>query len=299
MSETRNSETVVQASDVRKQFGDHEALAGIDLVVDKGEIVLVMGPNGAGKSVFMSCLAGSTNPSAGQISFFETLSPKETRPAVSTMFQGSMTDPELTGRENLEFYEALHPQGTNRWQQLATRLEIEEDLDRVVDDYSGGMQRKIEIAITLTLDVPFYILDEPTIELDLATIRELHDLLLGMREKGKTILIASHAPLDAQVADRIVFLRDGRIIANDTPESLLKTLPEVLRVRGTVLPEEHLINGKMFQRGDEIRSFLPPGMEMNEIKATVGDDDAFVDTDRPSYTDLFNYYTYIYEEEEV
>lgn len=231
MSKTGNPETVVQASDIRKQFGNHEALTGIDLTVKKGEIVLVMGPNGAGKSVFMSCLAGSTNPSSGQIRFFENFSPKEARPAVSTMFQGSMTDPELTGRENLAFYEALHPQGTNRWQELATRLEIEEDLDRVVGDYSGGMKRKIEIAITLTLDVPFYILDEPTIELDLATIRELHDLLLGMRESGKTFLITSHAPLDAQVADRIVFLRDGRIIANDAPENLLETLPEVFAFR--------------------------------------------------------------------
>ncbi len=295
MHEPTPSESVVQASNVQKRFGSQEALAGIDLSVGRGEIVLVMGPNGAGKSVLMSCLSGSAEPSSGQIRLFGDRSPKDARPGVSTMFQGAMVDPDLTGRENLRFYEALHPNGTDSWRDLAPRLEIEADLDRVVKTYSGGMRRKIEIAITLTLDVPFYILDEPTIELDLATIRELHDMLLGMQDEGKTILVTSHAPLDAQIADRIAFLRDGRIIADDAPTEMLDELPDVLRVRGTTLSDEYVLGGKLFQRGDEIRGFLRDETDVADIDADVGGGDLLVDIDRPSYTDLFNYYTYIYE----
>ncbi|WP_312911829.1 ABC transporter ATP-binding protein [Natronosalvus caseinilyticus] len=298
MSDSGTPNAVVEAVNVTKRFGDQNVLRGLDFTVAPGEIVLLMGPNGAGKSVFVSCLSGSATPDGGTITLFDELTPRAARPAVSTMFQGAMADPDLTGRENLQFYEALHPNGTGRWRELVTRLEIEDDLDRVVGDYSGGMQRKLEIAITLSLDVPFYVLDEPTIELDLATIRELHDLLLGMRTAGKTVLITSHAPLDAQIADRIVFVRDGKVIASDAPRTLIETLPPVLRVRGTLPPENDLLGGRVFRRGDEIRGFLEGSDAFDEIRTNLEMKGAdLVDIDRPSYTDLFNYYTYVHANE--
>ncbi|WP_246998364.1 ABC transporter ATP-binding protein [Halosolutus gelatinilyticus] len=294
--ETTESKSIVDASNVTKRFGNHDVLTGIDLAIGKGEILLLMGPNGAGKSVLLSCLSGSALPSGGEIRLFDEVSPVEAQTSISVMFQGAMADPELSGRENLRFYEDLHPNGTDRWRDLVERLEIADEIDRPVEEYSGGMRRKIEIAITLTIDVPFYVLDEPTIELDLATIRELHDLLLEMRADEKTILVTSHAPLDAQIADRIAFLRDGTIIANGHPDDLFERLPPVLRVRGAVPPEELLVGNELFRRGDEIRGFLATDVDVERVESALRDRSGtpFIDTDEPSHTDLFNYYTYIH-----
>lgn len=294
--ETTASKSIVDASNVTKRFGSHDVLTGIDLSVAEGEILLLMGPNGAGKSVFLSCLSGSARPSGGEIRLFDGLTPTDAQSSMSVMFQGAMADPELTGEENLQFYEDLHPNGTNRWRELVEQLEIADEIDRPVGEYSGGMHRKIEIAITLTIDVPFYVLDEPTIELDLATIRELHDIILELRADRKTFLVTSHAPLDAQIADRIAFLRDGTIIANGCPDDLFERLPPVLRVRGAVPPEDLLVGNKLFRRGDEIRGFLPTDVDVERVESALRDRSgtSFIDTDEPSYTDLFNYYTYIH-----
>lgn len=298
MTETTNSSAVIDVSNVRKRFGSHDVLQGIDLTIERGEIVLVMGPNGAGKSVLLSCLSGSLEPDSGRVRLFGGLEPAEARSEISVMVQGAMADPDLTGRENLRFYEELHPNGTDRWRELVEVLEIEADLDRVVGEYSGGMRRKIEIAITLSPDVPFYVLDEPTIELDLATIRALHDLLFELRAADRTILVTSHAPLDAQIADRLAFLRDGRFIAGDSPADLLDRLPPVVRVRGAIPPETRLVGERMFQRGDEVRGFLPPEVDVGQIESELKTtaETPLVDVDRPSYTDLFNYYTYLADE---
>ena len=286
------SDAIVTATGVEKRFDDQPVLTGIDLEVRPGEIVLLMGPNGVGQSVFMSCLAGSTAPDAGEIELFDGLTPDRAGAEHSVMLQGTMTDPDLTGRENLEFYEDLHPRGTDEWEALAERLEIDADLDRLVREYSGGMERKVEIASALSADVPLYLLDEPTAELDLAMIQTLHDLLLARRDAGKAFLVTSHTPLDARIADRIAFVRDGRVVADGEPEVLLDELPPVARVRGGVPDESRLLGERAFRRGDEVRGFLPTEEDVDAIAASV-DGDASVELDPPSYTDLFNYHTYV------
>jgi ABC-2 type transport system ATP-binding protein len=296
MTMTTHSPPIIEAENVVKRFGEQTVLQGIDFAVDEGEIVLLMGPNGVGKSVFVSCLTGATNPTDGRIRLFGEIPPIDARSAVSVMLQGAMTDPDLTGRQNLQFYQDLHPHGTDRWKQLIEEFELSDDIDRVVRDYSGGMKRKIEIAITLSADVPLYVLDEPTVELDLAMIRVLHDMLLELKEAGKTILITSHAPLDAQIADRIAFVQAGQIVANGTPSELLDGLPQVVRMRGSMPEESHVLGGRLFNRGDEIRGFLPDNTDIESVLSDLEDNtpDTDVDIDRPAYTDLFNYYTYIY-----
>lgn len=292
---TEPATPMLRADGVEKRFGETAVLKGIDLTLDKQEILLLMGPNGVGKSVFMSCLAGGTESDAGTIELLGDRSPTEARSAISVMLQGRMADPDLTGRENLQFYRDLHPAGTDYWMELIDLLELTDDIDRPVKSYSGGMVRKLEIAITLTLDVPLYMLDEPTAELDLSMIRVLHDVILEHQSAGKTFMITSHAPLDAQIADRISFINDGRIVANGPPESLLESLPKILRVRGGVPPAEQLVGNRLFQRGDEVRGFISEETDVESIKAEFSGSDGTVraDIDHPSYTDLFNYQVYI------
>ncbi|WP_121743760.1 ATP-binding cassette domain-containing protein [Natronorubrum halophilum] len=172
---------------------------------------------------------------------------------------------------------------------------MEDDADRLVRTYSGGMKRKIEVAIALSMDVPLYLLDEPVAELDLSMIRVLHDMILERRETGATFLITSHTPLDAQIADRIAFGQHGRINTSSAPEALLETLPPVLRVRGGVPPDALLVGRRAFRRGDEVRGFLSEGTSLDDAKSALDAsyEDTLVEIDRPSYTDMFNYYTYL------
>ena len=286
---------ILEARNVEKGFGDGPVLEGLDLTVDEGELVTLMGPNGVGKSVFLSCLAGSSEPTAGSIELFDGLEPTEARSATSVVVQGETIDPDLTGRENLRFYGDLHPNATDDWRELVDRLELTPDLDRPAREYSGGMRRKLELAIALTVDAELYLLDEPTAELDLSMIQVVHDLLLEYREDGKTILMTSHAPLDAGIADRIAFVRDGRTVATGEPTALLEGLPSVARVRGAMAPESLFLGNRVFQRGDELRGFPAPETDLEAIERALegSRDRVTVEPDPPSYTDLFNYYTYV------
>lgn len=285
---------VLEARGVRKGFEGTTVLDGVDLSVGSEEILMLMGPNGAGKSVFMACLAASADPDDGTIEFFGGRSPHEARSSFNLMMQGQMIDPDLTGRENLQFYNELHPCGTDNWSDLVERLDIADALDRPVGRYSGGMQRKLEVVVTLSADVPFYLLDEPTAELDLSVIRTLHDIILEQKAEGKSVLMNSHTPLDAQIADRIAFLHRGQIVAAGEADALLDQLPRVIRVRGEVPPEDALLGGRMFRRGDEIRGFLNDGSTVKEVeRACKSGGNVHVDLDPPSYTDLFNYFTQI------
>lgn len=290
--------SVLRASGVRKRFGDETALEGVDLEVEAGEIVVLMGPNGAGKTVLLTHCAGASEPDAGRIELFGGEKPASARGRLSVSIQNGTVDPDLTGRENLRFYQRLHPSGTSDWKRLAGRFELTDDLDRTVSEYSGGMRRKVELASTLSADVPLYLLDEPAAELDLSMLRVLHDELLALRDDGATVLLTSHTPLDAQIADRLVFLRDGRVVADGSPEALLDALPTVLRVRGGLPPDERLIGERTFRRGDEFRGFLGADVDLAVVEDEVAAvaDDPLIQREQPSYTDLFNYYTYVAEE---
>ncbi|QLG50809.1 ABC transporter ATP-binding protein [Natrinema halophilum] len=294
-TENPTTNSVLEVRGVEKGFGDGQVLTGLDLSVERGELLTLMGPNGVGKSVLLSCLAGSTEPDAGEIGLFDGRSPAAARPDVSVVLQGDTIDPDLSGRENLQFYGDLHPRATDDWQALVERLELAADIDRPAREYSGGMKRKLELAIALSVDADLYLLDEPTAELDLAMIQVVHDLLLEYRDAGATILVTSHAPLDARIADRIAFVRDGRTVATDRPTTLLDRLPPVARVRGDVPPESQFLGDRVFQRGDEVRGFLSSDDDLESIESVVesSDDRVTVDRDPPSYTDLFNYYTYV------
>lgn len=295
---TDRSPAVLAASDVALTIGEQDALDGVDLRIDPGEVVVLMGPNGAGKSVFLACCAGALAHDAGEIEYFESYQPREARGLFSVAIQGDTADPDLTGAENCRFLEQLHPAGTDDWRRLAERFELAEDLDRAVADYSGGMARKVELASALAANVPLFLLDEPAAALDLSMLRVLHDELLDRREAGASVLLTSHTPLDAQIADRLVFLRDGRVAADGPPEALLEGLPPVLRVRGAVPDDERFVGDRAFGRGDEVRGFLDDEATAEAIAAELSED-ALVEVDPPSFTDLFNYYAYLAGERSV
>lgn len=286
---------LIEAVELQKGFGDGPVLDGVDFDVGRGEIVALLGPNGAGKSVLLSCLAGDTIPDDGRVQVLDRYDPPE-RPArlhSSVLLQGRTADPELTGRENIAFYGELHPRWTDRWKELVERFDIAADLDRPVAEYSGGMVRKLELTIALTPDVPLYLLDEPTAELDLSVMSTVREGLAELRADDRAVVLASHAPQDAELADRVAFVAEGGIIAEGSPESLRDSVPPVVRAvdgarLGTVLSEE-----RIFADGAERRGFLDGKSGEQASDHGVILSEPGLDTVEPNYTDVFNYYAHV------
>lgn len=292
------AETIIEAKNVRKEFGsDDQILESVDLEVRDNEILVLMGENGVGKTVLLSCLAGGERLSDGQVDVFgEPATADETN--VGFLLQEAMGIDGLTGRENIDFYSRIYPDLTDRWREYVEEFDITDDLDKVVKNYSAGMQRKVELSICLSMEEPVYLLDEPTAGLDLSVIQTFHSMVRDLHERGRTFVIASHLPSDAEIADRIAFLRAGRISVTGTPDELLDSLPPVVRAndRGTATKlGEYVREGELFDDGGETRGFLREDASVEAINDELGAD--AVETVDPTYTDMFNYYVHLDETE--
>jgi len=270
-----------------KAFDGTTVLDGVDLDVPAGEVTLLMGENGSGKTILLSCLADGLRPTGGSVSVFGS-PPAEARSSLSFMLQGGLLFPDLTGRENAEFYADLHPRESD-WTPVAERFGIADDLDDPVKNYSGGMVRKLELAVALGVDVPLYLLDEPTAELDLSSIDLLHALIDEKRRDGATAVLSSHTPADVGIADRLAFVRDGAVVVTGPPEALLEKVPDVAFARTREVADglrEHLLEGQLFLSHEGRRGFVPPDTSPDVLPS----DASLAD---PSWTDLFNYYTHL------
>ncbi len=290
------SDTLIEVRDLHKSFGQHGIIDGMNFEVPENEITVLMGPNGVGKTILLCCLAGGLHADRGDVEVFGS-DPWDVRHKMNFLLQEGSTLDNLSGRENVDFFTNLHPGTTDKWRDLVETFGIEDELDKLVRNYSGGMTRKLALSLTFGADVPLYLLDEPTAALDLSTIRTLHDVILQEKERGKTFVITSHTPLDAQIADRILFMLDGSIVEADVPETLLDSLPPVVRFTelGRREVEDHLLEGHLFRRGGSARAFLAPDSDIEQLRAET---DGRVERDPPTYTDLFNYYTAIYAGEQ-
>lgn len=282
----------VRAVALTKQFDGERVVDGVDLELPSGEITLLMGPNGEGKTVILCCLAGGLRPTAGRV-FVHGRPAAEASALVSLLLQGSLGLPALTAPETAEFYAALHPASTGRWRRLLDRLDMTDD-KTILKHCSGGTRRKAELAVALDPGVPVFLLDEPTAALDLGALHTLHRLLRERRAAGRTLVLTSHSPLDAQLADRLVFVRGGTVTAHDTPEALLEALPPVVRLRGAI-PEavpavRPLFRGEhSYGSGPELRGFLRPDATVSAVDEALADLDVAVDRDEPTVVDLYEY----------
>jgi len=287
------STPAISITDVRKDFGDETVLDGVDVTVEQGELLAVMGPNGVGKSVLFSCIAGAAQPSSGQIMIFDEQA-RSRSDRTSFLLQDALCVDRLTARENIRFYRQLHPQFTDDWRSYVDRLGLEDDLDKRVSDYSGGMVRKLELTIALSIDTPLYLLDEPTAALDLPTIQTVHTLLREKQDDGKTVVLSSHRPMDADIADRLAFVADGRVVTTGSPRSLFDAVPPVLETSVTNADSLAAIalDEMVFPGDGGVRAFEDPARPLE------GETDTIRRLEQPTYTDLFNYYTTHHERRE-
>jgi ABC-2 type transport system ATP-binding protein len=234
--------SAVEAIDLEKVYpGDVHAVRGISFSVAPGEAFGLLGPNGAGKSTTIGMLNTTVRPTSGRATLGGrdvVADPIGTRARSSVVFQDTVVDQPLTGRQNLDLHLRLWGRddaaGRARVADLCGLVGLDEVLERPVATYSGGQRRRMEIVRALSSDPQVLFLDEPTVGLDTRVRHDLFDALATLRDRtGVTILMTTHYLDEAErLCDRIAIVDGGRVVACDSPANLLGALgPEVMELR--------------------------------------------------------------------
>jgi ABC-2 type transport system ATP-binding protein len=231
---------LVEIQGLEKHFGEIPAVDGIDMHIEKGEILGLLGPNGAGKSTTISMIATLLEPTAGSILFMGKSiheDPKRIQQVLGFVPQEIALYPTLTGKENLQFWGRVYGlrggKLKERISEISQVIGLEERLKDRVDTYSGGMKRRLNIGVALLHKPKFIIMDEPTVGIDPQSRSFILDTVRELRDQGSTILYTTHYMEEAEsLCDRIYIMDHGKMIAEGTKESLTAMInaSEVIRL---------------------------------------------------------------------
>ncbi|MBU7016416.1 MAG: ABC transporter ATP-binding protein [Theionarchaea archaeon] len=213
-----------------KKFEDVTAVKDLSLTVPKGELFGLLGPNGAGKTTTINILCGLLQPTSGSVTvggFNVSKEPEKVKALIGVCPQDTAIYDYLTGRENVEFFGSLHLmpkmdliENTNI---LLEKMGLSEDADRRVQKYSGGMRRRVNLAIALIHNPHIAFLDEPTVAMDPQSRHAVWDFIRELREKGTTIILTTHYMEEAEeLCDRVGIIDYGSLIALGSPHQLKK-----------------------------------------------------------------------------
>jgi ABC-2 type transport system ATP-binding protein len=223
----------ITARGVRKSFGDHRVLDEVDLTVTEGTIFALLGPNGAGKTTMVRILSTLIPADAGDIRVAGhdlATDPDGVRAAIGVTGQFSAVDNLLTGTENLRMMADLRHlgrrAGPRRVSELLERFDLTSAAGKLLSTYSGGMRRRLDLAMTLVGDPRLIFLDEPTTGLDPRSRRTMWQIIGELAADGVTIFLTTQYLDEAdQLAGRIAVLDNGRIVAEGTPAELKRRIP--------------------------------------------------------------------------
>lgn len=227
LSFDEKAETMIEARNLTKKFGNLTAVNDVSIAVRKGEAVALWGSNGAGKTTVLRCLLGVL-PFEGQIrisNFDAAKDGKQARKLIGFVPQEISFHDNLSVRETLEFYARLKKTTPNTIEDWINRLGLQPHLEKTVKELSGGMKQKLALAIALLANPPILFLDEPTANLDMHSRDDFLDLLMVLKKEGKTIVFSSHRLEEVfSFADRVLILDQGSLIADCPPAEVYEKL---------------------------------------------------------------------------
>ncbi len=302
----------INVKNLTRKYGELVAVDSINLEIREGELFGLLGPNGAGKTTTLKMLSTLINPTSGSARICDHNVTKEqdaVRRCIGIVFQDPSLDTKLTGRENLDFHARMYGMDKKaRDEKISEVLELVELTDKadiLVEDYSGGMQRRLEIARGLMHYPKVLFLDEPTLGLDAQTRRHIWDYIKNLNDRMKvTMILTTHYMEEADyLCDRVAIMDHGKFVALDTPEKLKESVGSdivslQINENGVALKEklgqqkwvedikEH--NGSLtlsVKKGDEK---IP---KIVRIAEDLGIRIASVNLRKPTLEDVFLYYT--------
>ena len=221
-------ETIVNVQQVSKSFGKKTVLTKVDLNIEKSRIYGLIGPSGVGKTTLVKMLVGMEAPDEGLVEVMNTTMPDLSMlQRIGYMAQSDALYNELTGAENLKFFASLFRMGRAEQKQrigyAAGLVNLTNELSKKVSAYSGGMKRRLSLAIALIHNPPILILDEPTVGIDPELRQSIWTELIRLKtSEQKTIIVTTHVMDEADKCDELAMVREGRIITSGTPEQLRK-----------------------------------------------------------------------------
>lgn len=211
----------VVAEGVEKSYGDIDALQGVSLAVDPGEVYALVGPNGSGKTTLVRCLTGTTAPESGDVSLFGTPPGDTAKDRLGLLPQDYAPPDRLTPRELVEYYAGLYDAARDPDEVLA-EVGIDAERDTFYGTLSGGEKRRTCVAAALVNDPDVLFLDEPTTAVDPAGRRALWQVFEDLADAGTTVFLTTHDMAEAErLADRVGLLANGTLIAEGTPDALV------------------------------------------------------------------------------
>lgn len=216
----------VRADGLRREFGDTTALDGVDLTLADREVVGIAGPNGSGKTTLIRTLLGTLRPTAGTVRVYGTEPTSFTRSdraRLGYMPQRNAVYRDLTVAENVAFFARLYrvDHVDDAVERTLSFVDLTHRRDARIGELSGGMVRRTSLACAIVHDPEMLFLDEPTVGLDPELRATMWDGFRQQRDRGSLILVSTHYLGEARHCDRVLFLRDGRVLAFDAPEVFL------------------------------------------------------------------------------
>jgi ABC-2 type transport system ATP-binding protein len=271
------SEPLLTTIDLRKSFGEVEAVRGISFHVLEGEIFSLLGPNGAGKTTTISMLSGLLAPSGGKATiggFDIGRDSLQAKKLIGVVPQEIALYEELTGRQNLSFWGQMYDMGgkplKNRIDEVLETVSLTERAGDRVETYSGGMKRRLNIAAGLLHRPKLLFMDEPTVGIDPQSRRRILDTVKDLSEQGMTVLYTTHYMEEAEeLSDRVGIIDHGRLIALGTQKELTRMVGEQESLK--LYPAEGYDSATLAQLFQDAPGVLAAGRLNGEVILTVSE----------------------------
>lgn len=219
---------MIRVTNVKQAFGQDVILRDVTFSMKQGEIVGLLGPSGSGKTTLIKALIGMERVDAGDIYVLGVKQPSlEPMKQIGYMAQADALYEELTAKANLAYFGRLYglrgKKLKERIQEILAFVDLDHEMNKAVHDYSGGMKRRLSLAISLIHQPKLIFLDEPTVGIDPALKRTFWNEFHELRDKGMSFLISTHIMDEAERCDRILLISERKVIDAGTPEQLIET----------------------------------------------------------------------------